>query len=63
MWTVYITAYTVFNANQVGWGTGLWKNADKVLIALATFLILTFTELNPVWLVIAGAILGFLLYR
>lgn len=63
MWTVYIMAYSVFNVSKVGWGVGLLKNADKALIALAAFFILTLTELNPVWLVIAGAVLGFLIYR
>jgi hypothetical protein len=34
-----------------------------VLIAIASFLILTFTTINPVWLVIAAAGLGYLVYR
>jgi chromate transport protein ChrA len=63
LWTAYITAYSVFNVSGSGWAGGLLHNADKVLIMLAAFLLLTLTDVNPVWLVMAGAILGFLIYR
>lgn len=63
LWTAYTMAYSVFSANQAGWGGGLVQNWDKVLIAMAAFALLTLTEINPVWLVIAGAVLGFTLYR
>lgn len=60
LWTVYIMAASVFNVSKVGWAQGLAQNADKVLIALVAFVLLTVTNINPVWLVIAGAVLGFL---
>jgi chromate transporter len=63
LWTAYIMAFSVFSVSSLGWGTGLVQNADKVLIAVAAFALLTLTDINPVWLVIAGAILGFLVYR
>jgi len=63
LWTVYIMAYSVFSVSKVGWGNGLLHNWDKVLIALTTFAILTFTETNPVFLVIIAAIFGFVVYR
>ena len=63
LWTVYIMAYSVFSINKLGWGNGLFQNWDKVLIALITFAILTFTETNPVFLVIIAAIFGFVVYR
>lgn len=63
LWTAYITAYSVFNAGAAGWGASLLHNLDKVLIVAAAFLLLTLTEINPVFLIIAGAILGFLFYR
>ena len=63
MWTVYIMAYSVFSVSKVGWGNGLIQSWDKVLIALTTFAILTFTETNPVFLVIVAAIFGFFVYR
>jgi chromate transporter len=63
LWTAYVTAYSVFSVSQAGWGSGLAQNWDKVIITIIAFSLLTLTEINPVWLVIAGAILGFALYR
>jgi chromate transporter len=63
LWTAYTMAYSVFSVSQIGWGSGLVQNWDKVTIAIVAFALLTLTEINPVWLVIAGAILGFVLYR
>jgi len=63
LWTAYVMAYSVFSVSNAGWGSGLVQNWDKVLIAIVAFALLTLTEINPVWLVIAGAILGFVLYR
>src|SRR5690349_2765009 len=59
LWTAYVTAYAVFSVSKVGWGQGLVQNWDKVIITIIAFSLLTLTEINPVWLVIAGAILGF----
>jgi chromate transporter len=63
LWTTYVMASSVFGISKLGWGNGLTQNWDKVLIAIAAFALLTLTEINPVWLVIAGAILGFFAYR
>jgi chromate transporter len=63
LWTTYVMAYSVFSVSKVGWGKGLTQNWDKAMIAIAAFTILTFTEINPVWLVIVGAVLGFIIYR
>jgi hypothetical protein len=56
-------AYSVFSASNLGWGNGLIQNWDKVLIAIIAFALLTATEINPVFLVIAAAIFGYLVYR
>jgi chromate transporter len=63
LWTAYVTAYSVFSVSSAGWGSGLVQNWDKVIIAIVAFSLLTLTEINPVWLVIAGAVLGFFAYR
>ncbi|MCC6260722.1 MAG: chromate transporter [Anaerolineales bacterium] len=63
LWTAYIMAYSVFSVNKLGWGKGLIQNKTQTAIALVTFAVLTLTDLNPVWLVLAGAALGFVLYR
>jgi len=63
LWTAYVMAFSVFSVSKAGWGGGLVQNWDKVLIAIVAFALLTLTDVNPVWLVIAGAILGFTIYR
>ena len=63
-WTAYDLANSVFGTRgspQVLRTLG--QSWDKLLIALVAFLLLTFTKINPVFLVIGGAILGYLVYR
>lgn len=63
LWTAYVLAYSVFGVGQAGWPRGLLHNWDKLLLTAAAFGLLTLTEINPVWLVLVGALLGFVLYR
>ncbi len=63
VWTAYDLSRTVFGANKLGWGPALLQSWDKVLIAIAAFLLLTLTKINPALVILAGAILGFLIYR
>ena len=63
LWTAYDMAATVFGVKKVGWMAGLTGSWDKVLIALATFGLLTFTSINPVWIILAAAVLGLVVYR
>jgi chromate transporter len=63
LWTVYIMAYSVFSVSKLGWGSGLSQNWDKVLIAMIAFVLLTATEINPVFLIILAAVFGFFVYR
>lgn len=63
VWTAYSMTVAVFNVKKIGWSAALTQNWVGVLIATAAFLLLTFTSINPVWLVIAAAGLGFVIYR
>ncbi len=63
VWTAYNLTYSVFSVKKFGWGQAAVKNWDGIIIALISFGILTFTEINPVFLVIGAAILGFFVYR
>ena len=63
LWTTYVMACSVFSVSKLGWGSGFAQNWDKAIIAIIAFSLLTLTEVNPVWLVIAGAVLGFVVYR
>jgi chromate transporter len=61
-WTALQMAVTIFNLKQ-GVGVSLTQSWDKWLIALGAFLILTFTNLSPIWLVLAAAAIGLIFYR
>jgi chromate transporter len=62
-WTAYQIAVTVFGLNKQGLGTSLAHSWDRWLIVLGTFLILTFTNLNPVWLVLITAAIGLIFFK
>ena len=63
IWTAYDMATTVFGTKKLGWGAALTHGWDKALIALAAFGLLTFTKINPVWIILGAAMLGFAVYR
>lgn len=63
VWTAYDMARNVFGVSKLGWGPAMTQGLDKLAIALVTFLVLTFTKVNPVFIVIGAALLGFLVYR
>jgi chromate transporter len=63
LWTAYDMANTVFGAKKLGWGQAFVHGWDKLLFVLAAFVLLTFTKVNPAIIILATAILGFLLYR
>ena len=62
-WTAYQMAVTIFKLDRQGLGTSLKTDWSKWLIALGTFLILTFTTISPIWLVLAAAVIGLIFYR
>ena len=61
-WTAYQMAFTIFGLKQ-GLGQSVVAGWDKWLIAIGTFLILTFTNLSPIWLVLITAVIGLIFYR
>ena len=62
LWTAYSMIVSVFGVQKTGWAA-IARNLDGVAIAGISFLLLTFTEINPVFLVIAAAALGYFVYR
>ncbi len=54
---------TVWGVQNLGVGKALAMGWDKALIAAVTFLLLAYTNISPVWLVMAAAGLGYLVYR
>jgi chromate transporter len=63
VWTAYDMALTVFNVRKVGLGQAMIQSWDKAVIALIAFGLLVFTKVNPVFLIIGAAVLGFFVYR
>jgi chromate transporter len=63
LWTAYDVAGTVFGAKKIGWSAGLVQSWDKTLIAVVSFGILTFTDINPVFIILGAAVLGLMVYR
>ncbi|HMN61339.1 MAG TPA: chromate transporter [Anaerolinea sp.] len=63
IWTAYDMTRSVFGVSKVGWGAALASNLDKAGIALVAFGLLTFTTINPVFIIFGAAILGLAVYR
>ncbi len=63
LWTAYDMALTVFNARKTPILPALTASWDKALITLAAFALLTFTKVNPVFVILGAAGLGLLVYR
>jgi chromate transporter len=62
LWTAYDMAATVFGARSGGMGA-LLREWDKVVIAAVAFGLLTFTRLNPAYIILGAAAFGFGVYR
>lgn len=63
LWTAYDMALSVFGARKLGWPVALTQGWDKFLIAAIAFGLLTWTKINPVFLILGGALFGYLFYR
>ncbi|MEK9163829.1 MAG: chromate transporter [Chloroflexota bacterium] len=63
VWTAYDMARTVLGANKAGWGAALVGGWDKLIIAAAAFGLLTFTAINPVFIILGAAVFGLMVYR
>jgi chromate transport protein ChrA len=63
LWTAYDMANSVFGVKKLGWGAALAQGWDKLVITLVAFGLLTFTRINPVFVILSAAVLGFLVYR
>jgi chromate transporter len=62
-WTAYDVFITVFRVKKLGVLAALQQGWDMALIAVAAFALLTFTKINPVFIILGAAALGFLIYR
>jgi len=63
LWTTWDMANSVFGVGKHGWEQAAVLGWDKLLIMLAAFGVLTFTKINPVFIIMAAALLGAAAYR
>ena len=62
-WTAYDMAVTVFGLREPGSVGLLAREWDKILIAVVAFALLTATKVNPAFIILGAAALGFGVYR
>ena len=63
LWTAFDMGRSVFVASSSSWLHALVHGWDKLLFAAAAFAALTFTRLNPAFLILGAAVLGVVVYR
>ncbi|HJV66761.1 MAG TPA: chromate transporter [Geomonas sp.] len=63
LWTAYDMAVTVFGLNKLGLLEVFSVSWDKLLIVAVAFALLTFSKVNPAFIILGGAMLGGVLYR
>ena len=63
LWTAYDMAYSVFGVGKLGWGGASAAGWDKLFMVLLAFAILTFTKINPAFIILTAAMVGAVAYR
>jgi chromate transporter len=63
LWTAYDMGRSVLGAGKVGWAAALSTRWDAVALALGSFALLTFTAVNPIWVILGAALVGLAFYR
>jgi chromate transporter len=63
LWTAYDMARSVMGAGKAGWLAAAQARWDSVALALVSFAVLTFTSVNPVWVILGAAVVGLAAYR
>jgi chromate transporter len=62
LWTAYDMAFTVFGVKQIGWLSALGQGWGKLAVVGIAFGLLTYTTINPVFLVIGASLVGLALW-
>jgi chromate transporter len=62
-WTAYQIGVTVFGLDRLSLGASIAQGWSRWLIAICAFLILTLTNISPIWLVIITAVIGLIFFR
>jgi chromate transporter len=62
-WTAFDMANSVLSARKLGWPDALMRGWDQLIIAAASFALLTYTTVNPVYVILGAAVFGLVVYR
>jgi chromate transporter len=63
LWTAFDMGRAVLGSGRTGWAAALVARWDSALLVLGSFVVLTFTAVNPIWVIVAAAVLGLFVYR
>jgi chromate transporter len=63
LWTAFDMGRTVFIGKSSEWWSATIHAWDKLALAAVAFALLTFTRLNPAFLILGAAVLGLAVYR
>ena len=63
LWTAYDMGRSVMGAGTTGWAAALSSRWDSAALALVSFAVLTFTAVNPIWVILGAAAVGLAIYR
>lgn len=63
LWTAYDMAHSVFGAGKLSWQGALTLGWDKLLIVITAFAVLTFTKVNPAYIILVSSVVGIMVYR
>ncbi len=63
LWTAYDMGRSVLGAGKTGWAAAFSSHWDSVILAAVSFAVLTFSTVNPIWVILGAAAVGLALYR
>jgi chromate transporter len=63
LWTAYDMGSTVLGTKNGDWLQALQQGWDKLLFVVVSFALLTFTSINPAFIILGAALIGLIIYR
>lgn len=63
LWSAYAMFSAVVGVSGGGWAAALRAHWDAVILSVASLAILILTPINPVWVILGAAVLGYAFYR
>ncbi len=63
LWTAYDMAYSVFGVGRHNWSGAMALGWDKAVIVIVAFAVLTFTRINPAYIILIASVAGVIVYR